>query len=182
MGRRIAAAAAEKTKTTARHRTLQDGPKSYLGPPRESRGPRQSGTVGMWPSERKTKQIFMSSPSPPALFRPPARIPPLFSSAEALLKVTPPLKFYRERRVCLPSSLTLTLAGRQSLWRSEEEVDFTLRIVHGSFRRASSEEFKWTLRVLLSIEVFSKEKFHFAITGRMYTLSCSAGRLIVSLP
>lgn len=141
MGRYSAAARRKKQKRTAHHRTFQDGPKSYLGPPRESRRPRQSGTVGMRPSERKNKTNFYVLPLPLIL--------PSRSSSDLAAHFSRGIRHYLETPPPFPTSSLPRRKGTSLLlpflcsqdggcFGGKKEVDFTLRIVHDSFLRASS--------------------------------------------
>lgn len=140
MGRYSAAAQRKKQKRTARHRTFQDGPKSYLGPPRESRRPRQSGTVGMRPSERKNKTNFYVLPLPLILLS--------RSSSDLAAHFSRGIRHYLEASPLSPSSLPRRKGTSLLLpflcsqdggcFGGKKEVDFTLRIVHDSFLRAFS--------------------------------------------
>lgn len=123
MGRYSAAAQRKKQKRMARHRTFQDGPKSYLGPPRESRRPRQSGTVGMRPSERKNKTNFYVLPLPLILLsRPSSNLAAHFSRGiRHYLEPLPPLPGIKSTAKEGYFSLTTfpLLTGRRLLWRKE---------------------------------------------------------------
>jgi len=124
MGRYSAAARRKKQKRTAHHRTFQDGPKSYLGPPRESRRPRQSGTVGMRPSERKNKTNFYVLPLPLILpSRSSSDLAAHFSRGIRHYLETPPPpsrhQVYREGRVLL--SYYLSFARRTAAALAERK-------------------------------------------------------------
>lgn len=172
MGRYSAAVKNKNVRLTTE--TFQDGPKSYLGPPRESRRPRQSGTVGMRPSERKNKTNFYVLPLPLILpSRSSSDLAAHFSRGirHYLETPSPPLPLPPSRHQASPrrkgTSLLLPFLRSQDggCFGGKKEVDFTLRIVHDSFLRASSVEFKWSSpRVSYYRPVFLSCRFRLAIT------------------
>lgn len=178
MGRYSAAARRKKQKRTAHHRTFQDGPKSYLGPPRESRRPRQSGTVGMRPSERKNKTNFYVLPLPLILpSRSSSDLAAHFSRGIRHYLETPPLPDIKSTAKEGYFSLTTfpLLAGRRLLWRKER----------GRFHAANCPrfiskgllvEFKWSHQGSYYRPVLLSCRFRFAITDISKNVIFSMGR------
>lgn len=178
MGRYSAAAQRKKQKRTARHRTFQDGPKAIWDHPESRGGPGNLVPLECDRRNEKTKQIFMSSPSPSFSSRVPLRIsPPTSVEALGITQRPPPLPDIKSTAKEGYFSLTTfpLLAGRRLLWRKER----------GRFHAANCPrfiskgllvEFKWSRQGSYYRPVLLSYRFRFAITDISRNVIFSMGK------